>query len=645
MQDRFPFYTSQTEVKGANDVELDPHYASSQVRGGFPSRREFPSHKDNNKDRQTVGITNDSHVHRIPSRSDPSTTIRVDKAVKAVPMPPMQSSRSTQTPQPASTLREVLSNRKVNAVWDPCHATDVTVHLALSVHEYLDETLEEFSRLQRLGHFASAKQFFEENLHEHIERPQVLIGYAEMLMEQGDYNALSEIDDAAVNNACDNLSDNDERLLLALYWKLIKMHSAHYKPDRSGVLLTKYDVIDDAIDEFRALVNLDEENITSTEVKILALLYRLYGFVDDSDMLQHLEEEFPSEFHEKLYMDLLREGRIWDLRDLFVAGISASIDITEYWDKSRDFVEDWSKKDTDTSTILALLDFFVSYIVYQLENTPGTNDHIEITIRLSEPLAYSIIEHEPENMKSRPFIRWMLVKAHVVDVKGPHYARSYEKQLHSCSGLVFYSSKSQLPRYIPQRGENPGWKLDDAELVFERPVRVAVKTARELGDYQTEAIALQRLILLLANPAREFEELCHLQNLIQGDICGYSRTLASKYLISNTNDSKQNLAQEISGLFNIPNFSNSIPILDSWMLNMLHYSLEGNGPAAQRALKEAIEDYQALTWERRVEIDKKFPTIFQRVSQREYRSSSFNRYTGERSEIRSVATTDEDYEI
>ncbi|KAI1461298.1 hypothetical protein F4805DRAFT_413546 [Annulohypoxylon moriforme] len=552
--------------------------------------------KDKNKDKQILPrdysiIENDTSRHGPPSAIS-------KKSIEET---------STRPAQPTSTPREVLSKRKVNGIWDSCHAADLTVHLVLSAQEDLDETLEEFGRLQRLGHFASARQFFAENLREHIEKPQVLIGYAEMLLEQGDYNALCEIGDVTMHRACDSLVDSDDHLLLTIYWKLIKVLSVHYKPDGPDVFLTKHDVVNGAIEDFQALINANERPITSTEIKILALFYRLCDFIDNPTMPERLQKEFSPDFLEGLYRDLLKEGRIWDLRDIAVANVSILC-----WN-GIDFVSDWSRMIIDTSTTLALLDILVSLMFYESEYSTKTDDNIETFLRQSEPLALWIMENDPDNMRSRPFLRWMLVKAQYADAKGPHYAHSYGEQLQSWPGLVFHSRRLQLPQYIPVHGENPGWEIEDAASKFERPVRLAMKISRELGDYQTEVLALQRLIVLSANPINEFEELCNLQSLTQGDFCGYSKTLASKYLISNTEDLRKDLKQKISRLFNIPYFSNCVSMLDSWILNMLQCSLEGEGPTAQRALEDADEDYQDLPTAFREEIDKKFPAIPQRV--------------------------------
>ncbi|KAI0889020.1 uncharacterized protein GGS22DRAFT_66167 [Annulohypoxylon maeteangense] len=600
----------QMQAKPTSDVGLNPKSPPSKSVDDQQNPWDL-NHKDKNKDKQIVPrnypVTHVGTSHR----ENETSSVVSRKATEVTPITPAQ---------PTSAPRKVPSKRKVNGVWDSPHATDLTVHLALSAEEDLDEILEEFARLQRLGHFISAKQLFAEHLREHMERPQVLIEYIEMLLEQGDYITLSEIDDGTIRHACDKLVNSEDRILLTIYWKLVKVISAHYKPDRPGVFSTKREVIDGAIDDFYAVITASERNITSTEIKMLALFYRLCDFIDDSAMPKRLQEKFPSKFHEELYSLLLREGRIWDFRDIAVANVSIS-----FWSNTS-LVEDWSKMTTDTSTTLALLDILVSHIVYELEFSAGSEDDIENMLRKTEPLALSIIENDPDKMRSRPFIRWMLAKAQFADVKGPHHARSYGEQLKAWPGLVFHSRRLQLPQYIPVHGENPGWKVDDAAPRFERPIRMAMNISRELGDYQTEVIALQRLIVLSANPNKEFEELCNLQRITQGDVCGYSKTLTSRYLISDTEDLKQDLKQKISGLFDITNFSDSISMLDSWILNMLQYSLEREGPAAERALEGAGEDYQDLPWAFRVEIDKKFQTTVGRTTNRQSSSRLESRF-------------------
>ncbi|KAI1103136.1 hypothetical protein F4804DRAFT_311149 [Jackrogersella minutella] len=596
---------SQTKATPTNDAVITLEPPSSSPTNGEAAQvlREFSENEEKMKAMQLAPRNNVPLDAQVQSHSSPPSFVDKNNTEEK---PTRPTSPDTLGPN------EIIPKRRINGIWDPSQATDITVHLRMSVQEDIDECLEEFYRLQRLGNFVLARQFFTRNLQDHLERPQVLFGFAEMLLEQGDYKTLSKIGDDTLRNAYNNLVDSGDRILLAIYWELIRVFTAHHNPGMSGVLSRKHDVVDRAIKKLHETIDANGISVTSTEIKMLALLYRLSDLTGAS-IRQRLQEQFPSKFHEALYRSLLREGRVWDYRDIVVATVSSLVDITKDWDGIWIIIKDWSCTATNASTTLALLDVLMSLAAYELENSTENDSYIEALMKHSMPLALSIIETDPDSMKSRSFIRWMLLRAQFADNKGPHYAYSYGAHFESWPGIVFRSKRLQLPQYIPLHVENPGWVLNGAAAKFERPVRMAKNISRELGDYQTEAMALQRLIVLSGKPDNEFEELCNLQKRSQGDICGYSKTLVSKYLISNTENLRQDLKLEISRLFDIPDFCDCLSMLDSWVLNMLQYSLEGRGPAAEGILKGADEDYRALPVEYQIKIDKKFPEIKRRA--------------------------------
>ncbi|KAI1409588.1 hypothetical protein F5Y13DRAFT_203258 [Hypoxylon sp. FL1857] len=479
--------------------------------------------------------------------------------------------------------REVLTKRNVNGIWDPSHATDITVHLKMPLQEDLSEIFEELCRLQRLGDFASARRWFTENLQEYLDNPQIIIGYAEMLLEQGDYKALAEFNHGATPEAWANLADSSDALLLTTYWELLQILRTRFNPERPYPLGNATDrAIDRAIDVLRK-ISPDNRNITSTEIRMLALLYRL-GYWAFRSIFERLHDIFSLRFYKVLYKTLLSQGRIWDVRDIAVALARVDIDLLHQLGGTQAIIKDWSSSASDSSTTLALLDIFVS------QNDPG-------------------------NMKSRPFTRWMLAKSRLSDIKGPNYTYCLIKHFQSYPGLVLRPRTFLLPQYVSAKGENPGWSLHGAAPELERPARMAMRASRELGDYGTEAMALQRLITLSTNPFKEFEELCNLQKVIQGDIWGYSMTLASKYPISNTNKLKRDLKMELSEFFDIPKFGACLATMDVWVLKRLRYTLEDGGPAARRALGKSDENYKFLPKELQRMISEKFPDIPRRVGQ------------------------------
>jgi len=82
----------------------------------------------------------------------------------------------------------------VSAVLDPTNGQslkNVTIELEMPVRDDLEEPIEEFSRLWRLGRFKDAEHYFAANLADHIHNESVRIPYGEMLLARGDYGAFA----------------------------------------------------------------------------------------------------------------------------------------------------------------------------------------------------------------------------------------------------------------------------------------------------------------------------------------------------------------------------------------------------------------------------------------------------------------------
>ncbi|KAI1776928.1 hypothetical protein F4818DRAFT_363487 [Hypoxylon cercidicola] len=541
------------------------------------------------------------------------------------------SNRSRPNPNPL-TVRDVLQERKVDGIWDPNNTRDLTVHLKLPVQEDLEEDLEEFCRLQRLGDFTSARKFFDSNLQDHLNKPYILIGYAEMLLEQGDYNTFAKINGSAISSTGSDIRDKPDGVLLLWYWELMREFVSCHKPD---VFLNSpvapWDFILEGLGSLCMSItqsmtqNSDEEgNISSTEIKILALAHRL-GALTDITLQRRLNSWFPPRFYRSLYSKLLREGRIWDLRDIVLARIlDPDVDTTSDWsdapscqERVDGLIADWSgvTQENDASTILAIIDILTSFILDELMSAEGNNNLMDDILDQSAPLVYTIIEKYPNSMRSRPFMRWMLAKSRLAHIKSSNYTDSLLHTLQSSPGVTIHPKRTQLPRYIPLHAENPGWITDQSAPDINDTARIVVKTSRTLGDYQTECMALRELIHLSAHPAGAFEELGKLQNLTQGDVYNYSKTLVSKYLVCNTEEFRNDLKKEMSRLFSIPNFYSCLSPADSWAMRMMQHTLEGNGSVAKEALEAADKAYQATSPGFQRKIDEKMPAFKWRVHQ------------------------------
>lgn len=88
---------------------------------------------------------------------------------------------------------------------DPMHAVfngydtrDITVHVKLPVIDDIELELEEFSIFRRLGNFKAAKSYFKEKLVNYRHVPYVFVQYAQMLLDAGDFKALSRLQPEAV---------------------------------------------------------------------------------------------------------------------------------------------------------------------------------------------------------------------------------------------------------------------------------------------------------------------------------------------------------------------------------------------------------------------------------------------------------------
>lgn len=83
-------------------------------------------------------------------------------------------------------------------VFDVNHPQDASVHLELPITEGHETELEQFCRLQRLGNFGAAEEYFKEHLEPYLSNPYVFVQYGQMLLEKGDYLAFGRLNPEAV---------------------------------------------------------------------------------------------------------------------------------------------------------------------------------------------------------------------------------------------------------------------------------------------------------------------------------------------------------------------------------------------------------------------------------------------------------------
>lgn len=93
-------------------------------------------------------------------------------------------------------LSSVAKHRRglFQTIYDVTSSRDVTVHLDFPVFADYEEEVEDFSRLRRLGQFEAAKILFKKAFEGHLKNPYMLVQYAEMLLDMGDYKSFDLLD-------------------------------------------------------------------------------------------------------------------------------------------------------------------------------------------------------------------------------------------------------------------------------------------------------------------------------------------------------------------------------------------------------------------------------------------------------------------
>ncbi|KAH7307993.1 hypothetical protein B0I35DRAFT_413365 [Stachybotrys elegans] len=98
-------------------------------------------------------------------------------------------------PRPPPTYPEKTGDygRTATLSINPADAPDLTSHLSLDLHGDLENTLEEISRLRRLGHFKNALSLAEAEIKPFLHNRYVLLQYAQLLMDAKRYKDIARL--------------------------------------------------------------------------------------------------------------------------------------------------------------------------------------------------------------------------------------------------------------------------------------------------------------------------------------------------------------------------------------------------------------------------------------------------------------------
>lgn len=157
-----------------------------------PGRHYVPPQHTHGGQSQMVGVRREI---RSPSPVRYERIIIEDRSnrVSSKPAAPAGQTRPSKTPDEPQHVPGLFQT-----VFDVNHPQDASVHLELPITDDHDAELEEFCRLQRLGNFGAAEDYFEKTLEPYLSNPYVFVQFGQMLLEKGDYLAFGRLNPEAV---------------------------------------------------------------------------------------------------------------------------------------------------------------------------------------------------------------------------------------------------------------------------------------------------------------------------------------------------------------------------------------------------------------------------------------------------------------
>ncbi|KAK3363031.1 hypothetical protein B0T25DRAFT_439336, partial [Lasiosphaeria hispida] len=431
----------------------------------------------------------------------------------------------------------------IDAVYDPSQAAkDITVRLEMPIEEDFELDLEEFCRLRRLGRFRDAEKQFRKKLDHLSNSPYILVQYAEMLLASGNYKAFSMLASRPETTRIlleHPLDDRDLEKLVTNF-KLLELLSQlgypHYKAN-FGSLKNSLHSAPEEISPAR-LMGSTEVRHSSNNAAVLSLTWR------------------------DLYHEFLGEERIWDLRDLLVAAIPlfgwqetlVQVFGTGNFTRALGIIDkDWNRGGYDESMTLGLLDLFTSLILLDAD-ADETDHRTSLLLEHAKRLAMLAQQGDPESMRTRPFIQWILAKSLVEMNQAPE--RPDGLGLEEYPGLLIkYGQGVQLPVFVPRRhSDRPDWDMFFArsDPIQRHALEIATNAAEHTGDYALQALALKLLILQTQKPKALIDKLGNLQFEVQNDKEGFLSTCLSRYLLLGEPGDKEYLLSDLQQLDDAP---------------------------------------------------------------------------------------------
>ncbi|KAK2049292.1 hypothetical protein LZ31DRAFT_591010 [Colletotrichum somersetense] len=368
---------------------------------------------------------------------------------------------------------------------DPKAPQDVTLHLEMDVTEDIEEELEEFSKLRRIGHFNAAKRYFEEYLESYIDNAYVLDQYGQFLGEISDVHTLTKLAREYPTGDLDKVTSAN--------WFLVCERARQFDGD-IGPQRNR-----DKRPNLRRLLR-SWPNLDSTELQCL---------INDLRVVKARagETEHSAAEYGELYAYLQHEDRIWDFRDLcygLLALKALKKTIHCLFNKHLSSLNEnaagvtqiiqqhWGGSDEVTN--LALLDILTAFTMgaldaanYQYENSLDDSEELHSAktyLKTARHYANQVLRQNPLNLRSRPYLQWVLAKTLVE--KSTDTARygqvALSKYLGNLRGETQFGTGAfggLLPfqdtvYYMPVQDEAPDWQ-PDSSITFSHKQETAIQ--------------------------------------------------------------------------------------------------------------------------------------------------------------------------
>lgn len=170
-------------------------YYDKWQEGSRPGRLYVPPQHTRGAQGQMVGVRRRMRSPSPVKYVENDRIIIRDRSdrVSSKPNAPVAHAEASKTPNESQHIPGLFQT-----VFDVNHPQDASVHLELPITDDHEAELEEFCRLQRLGNFGAAEDYFEKKLEPYLNDPYVFVQFGQMLLEKGDYLAFERLNPEAV---------------------------------------------------------------------------------------------------------------------------------------------------------------------------------------------------------------------------------------------------------------------------------------------------------------------------------------------------------------------------------------------------------------------------------------------------------------